>query len=720
VELNKVVSPAVLLLTLPLLGCGKILGIEEKHLLASDGTPSCSLVSDAGPAVRIINAIPDASALDLCHKPSNRASYGKPWFATHSSQCGEGVAYTQFTRNLAIDAGTYDFKLVAAGTNCDATGIEAAAVKITAQSSITLMAYGPDMPTARVATFPNRTEATDAQPVRFVNALNNAGQLTAGALKSNRTVMGTILFPNVEFGKVAPEGPGLSSLSIDDVDKMGYVTMGGASLSSLELDLGIQQATDTNIILKLRFPALQGHVYTAFALGTYGQNLPRPKIWSCDETVYEGPFLKCGNPVSVAVEAFDVNLADAFTVYVEERKNPAIEAILAENTDLLCVTELFNPAVTARLRDDESIAFQHRVFSDEVPSARVSSLAQTETGQAPVYPPVACPDDLGDTLGSWLHCAMDNPACTQVDPTTNEHQFVAPGAGAAQCMFNCGTGTATALLGELLGGGRSEAGSCYWCALTHLAAYESFEHTLDVCRKVVSEPERSHMVYGGTTGIAVFSRDLELGEPELVLLPSSGWQRAAMRVPVTLPNDSVIDYWCTSIRFPNTENEMCYAGAYAPPGREGSAIEQGLQVARVVEAIGQKAAATGIPAIVAVTANAGPERTDAATGEVLVHPLVEEIYDLMATAWPELVASQYVPACTYCGEKSANALNDSGTENSYWATHLFGIGISPSAVESTARTFTTPTISMTDAKGNALKAPVSQEYGMRSVVRITQ
>jgi len=727
VKVTKVVSSAVLLFSWALSGCGSILGIEEKHQSGSTGETSCPLVTDVLPAVRVMNAIPDSAALDLCHKNASNGNYGSAWFAPNRKSCGEGVAYTQFTRDLAIDAGTYDFKLVPAGSGCNAAGIEVLGVVIEATSSVTLMAYGTNLATARISTLPNLTQSPSLQPVRFVHALNNAGLTTAGLIPpaalaaptapTAPTVISTPLFVDVEYGRAARGSNGPSPSNYDYVDDKGYSIQGGSG--HLDLSFGVSVAPSVVVELSAPIPTDPGHAYTVFAIGTRGQTQPRPKLWSCDEAAHNGLFLVCGNPNNLAVEVFNSNLTDGFTPRIGERTGPAIEAILAEDTDLLCVTELYDPVIVQQLKDGASSKFPHRLFSNDIPAARTTAMTTTSSGTTPTYPPVACPGTYAAGLAQWFDCAKSVQNCTMTGDN-GETVFVTPGETAVGCMFACGaTGPARDMIGEIQDGGNPAAGSCYWCGITHLASYESFEATIRQCTSEVPIPDRSHMAFGGSSGLAVFSREAALGEPELVLLPSSGWQRAAMRVPVTLKNGAVFDYWCSTVRYPNNEYLLSYAGAYGTWGTSGSAEEQALEVADAVAAINARAQASGVPAIVGMVTHAGPSVVDPTSKKTLVYPFSELVFNMMED-WPELVASDYTPACTYCGDYTTNPLNSEGGQHRFWTTHLFGIGVSPSAVESTERTFMDATITMKDASNKSFMAPVSQHYGLRSVVTMTQ
>jgi hypothetical protein len=726
VESPKLVSSAVLVLLLPQLGCGRVLGIEEKRLVSAQPVPSsttCTLTAETGTALRIMNAIPGSPQLDLCHKPSTATSFASPWFAGSAGVCGVGVAYTQFTRNLAIEPGTYDFKLVPAGQGCDADGIEGSSITIATGSSVTLMAYGPTLSTGRISYLPNRIPSTDSQPVRFVHALNNADYLAAGMRSTSaaNTLVTPSLFAKVEFGKAAPSTG--QTGAFNDVDELGYVTLGGPTVPLYPLQLGVQQWGDDQIMMAAPLSLTRGHVYTIFALGTRGELANRPRIWSCDESSFvdSSPFLTCGNPDRIAIEVFDPNVPDLFTSLIAERTGPAISAIQAEDTDLLCLVDIFDPRIVDKLKKTDSSEFASVVFSRDIPASRVTSLTRAADGNAPVYPATACTDTLGTQLKAWLNATIEIPGCTTADPENpGEHLFAGTGDQALACAMNRGELGPTQMVIDIQTGNTGGSGSCYWCAVSHLEGYESFEHTMAKCTDSVPEGERPHLAFGGKSGLAVFSRKHALGEPELVLLPSSGWQRAAMRVPVTAENGTVFDYWCTSIRFPNTEAVLSYAGPYGTPGKNGSAEEQSLQIADAVEIIERRARETGTPAIVGVVAHTGPELIDPTSNQDLVYPFVPANFAQMGDYWTELVAADYTPACTFCGDPDTNPLNTFPTTNRYWTTHLFGVGILPDAVESTRRTFMDRVFDFTDATGNPAKGPVSQHYGLRSVVRITQ
>jgi hypothetical protein len=485
--------------------------------------------------------------------------------------------------------------------------------------------------------------------------------------------------------------------------------------------LGVAEGDNKQASLLVPLSVAPGHAYSLFALGVSGSVQQHPTLWSCDETVSNGLFLNCGNPVNVSFEVFNPSIADAFTSFVVERMGPATKAIVAEDVDVLCVTELFDPAAKNQVASLPSTQFQYRKFSDDLPQGE---LPLRQDGNPPEYLPTAClgdvtvPSSLTALINDFLQCGIDK-GCLSAS-TDGKHYVAKPGDIGSNCFYdNCaGLAGAIMLYSDPTGAIPDGQGvACYMCGLTHLASYESSEDTFTACTTDSSTP--AHMAFGGTTGLAVLSK-YPLGTPELVLLPSTGWQRAAMRVPVTLPNGTVVDHWCGSLRFPNSDDRLPYAGQYGGglSGYPGVLVEQQYEIQTFVDAVLAQRNTKGAPALAGLVTYCGPQLKDA-NGDTLVYPQAAESYAKLDAVWPRLVAKDYVPACTFCGDSTVNPLNAAGTTSSIWSTHLFADGISIDQVQSTERTFMDFTV--TPYPDNlAYKTPVSQHFGLRSVVTITQ
>jgi len=737
VKVLKAVSLAVLPLFGLHLGCAKLLNIDEKHYVANDGgaagsggsggqsgAATCDLAAPKSASIRIMNAIPTKTVVDLCVKVSSKSSYGDPWFKARGTACGTGVAYSQYTTDLGLDEGTYDFKFVAAGDKCTASGVELAGVGLAKDESLSLVAYGDSLDNAAISPLKNRTPEGLNVVLRFVNALNGADALTTG-FASNKELPSTLLpsiFKNVPFGGIAAStaaGP----LAFDRVYDDGYIIYGGGEVTrGGALSIGVAKADAADAFLVAPLPITPTKAYSIFALGIQGNIEHHPKIWTCDESVSDGLFLNCGNPVNVSFEVFNPNLADAFTSYVVERTNPAAKAIVAETADVLCVTELYDPKVRDLVRNLPSSQFKSRVFSDDIRIDVHAKMPPMQSGDPAPYAPTACPDTMVDLFDNFLNCGRDatdpvDAPCTTTD-AAGDHHLANPGDRATGCFASkCADLAVALMMADVTGMGQGV--TCYMCGLTHLASYETFEATRAACvTENTTQPE--HFAFGGTSGLAVLSA-YPLGQPELVLLPSTGWLRAAMRVPVTLPNGNVVDHWCGSLRFPNTEVELPYAGRYGQNGTSdsGSVAEQKYQIETLIKTVQARRATSGATAIVGLVTYTGPELTDA-KGTKLVYAQQADSYALLDAVWPRLVAPDYTPACTYCGNFNENPLNSSGSIGSFWSTHLFAEGVGPADVQSTVRTFNDAQPVTINTATGPLRTPISQHFGLRSAITVTQ
>lgn len=740
VKVLQAVSLAALPLLGIVLGCDKILGIDEKTYVDANGggdgggggngggggaasNPTCTLADAKDAAIRVMNAIPSSAVLDLCVKDSGTSTYGEPWFKSQSNACGPGVAYSRYTTDLGIAAGTYDFKLVASGDNCTSTGIEAPNIAIAKDESITLLAYGETLRQGGITPLKNRKAEGLNAALRFVHALNGTEQLTAG-IAAKRELPATLsvpIFNDVPLGGIAKASEG-GPLAIDNVYDDGYSLYAGGESTRVNLIVGVTPSGSTDVTLVAPIPVTPGLTYSIFAIGLQGSIEWLPKIWSCNETESDGLFLNCGNPINVSFEVFNSNLADAFTAYVAERTPQATKSIVSEPTDVLCVTELYDPKIKEAVKALSPAQLKYRAFSDDIALDIHQNMPLMQSGDPAPYSPIACPGDMALLFEDFLNCGRDatdplGAECTTVD-AQGSHHLAYPGERATGCFANKCTDKAVTLMSSDTEFGQGI--SCYMCGLTHLASYETFENTLAACTtENTAQPE--HFAYDGTSGLAVLSV-YPLGIPELVLLPSTGWLRAAMRVPVLLPNGTVIDHWCSSLRYPNTtEDELPYAGRYGmdDSGDPGAVAEQKYQIRTLVEAVQSRHQQSGTRALVGLVTYSGPELKDA-DGKKLVYGQQPDSYALLDAVWPRLVAPDYTPACTYCGSSTENPLNDAGATASFWSTHLFAEGLTPADVQSTERTFDdSRPVSILTPQGT-LKTPISQHFGLRSVVTVTQ
>jgi hypothetical protein len=442
-----------------------------------------------------------------------------------------------------------------------------------------------------------------------------------------------------------------------------------------------------------------------------------------------GYFANCGEPVVVNLGVFHPNLTDAFTDYVDVRESPALDAIANDKVDALCLPELYSPEIRQHLRDTLP---NSRVFlSDDYPDSPLSDLTD-QNSNAPQYQDPACRGELQTKLLAVEQCLVDptrtSECIGQSDPDASDgkHYFGFKGSLAIKCAAQ----GCQSEFGNILLTGTHEADACMMCAVAHLSSGEAIEDAYARCTS--TNQGQPHFVYEGSTGLALVTSSnvtVAPGEtPEVIVLPSSTWKRAAMRVPLRLQNGAIIDYWCASVRAPNSEAFMPNGGPYygydanGDPNPAGygtgaicNAAEEKLQISRLISAVNTRAASSDRRSVVAaltyVSPQIGDENNPTITG---LNP--ENFALFINPPWVELTRSDYTPKCTYCGDNPLNASSDF-----QWSEHLFGIGIGPDDVNDTNITFTDQSFTMTLYTGtDAIQAPVSQYYGIQSIVRVTK
>jgi len=702
-----------------------MVGIEERKLVA-DLSETCVLPTEGAAKVRLFHGAVTEERFDLCIRNEAADDYAATGlFARSGGTCPAGVGYSEYTVGFGLEPGVYDFKLVPWGSGCDGEGETAAGVTLAEGESTTLALHGGSAEELRVTVLPDAVASGSGMDVqiRFVHLLEGYASLDAGLAESGELESGyaTLIFRDTPFGEVAPQSRG-SALTIDDVNERGYMRFGGGEKPPASIQLSAGVSGETTSILNVPVKLQTGRAYSLFAIGQRDDKTYLPKLWMCEEDTAHQYLARCGQPVEVSFEVFNTNLTDTFTPYIEERTLPAVEAILGSDADVLCLTELYPPEIQQLLAEGSSARFASRAFADDIPAERVSGELSDQAGELPSYPAVACEGAVADLLADFLTCGITSTTASGsagelcAVEIEGEHFMQESGLVAEACMTNSCVVPALRLLAPPEGE-EFDYYWCYTCGLAHLVSGESFEASLRACTTASEQP--MHMAYGGRSGLAVLSR-YPLGEPELIRLPSDHWQRSVMRVPVTLPNSAEVDFWCGSIRFPNSEDQLPYAGPYGEGafGFEGNVAAQRLELMRLKQPVEEQAEQTGRTGIVAVSANCGPEVTN--DDETLVGGWVTENYEALAEDWVPVVAPDWEPRCTYCGDAEQNALNEDASEVMIWSSHLLSPNLAPRYVAETERTFLDTPVNVRLADGSRADAPVSQHFGLRSRVEVTQ
>jgi hypothetical protein len=722
----------LLCLTLTLGGicaCEKLAGIEKKELLPESdaGSKSCGIVSPSGIGLRVAHMVPVQQKLDICISLTGGQFSQLPMLAAGGSGCPSGIGYSQYTVPLILPAGTYDVKLVPQGSDCSADGPKTSGISISDTASTSVIAYGPDLARANLVHLEDADKSGPDISVRFFHALNGEGTLEAGL--ADATPPATIIrkiFSDIAFGNISQPSPsGTGTFPVDVRGYMDYGTssdVGGLQMGASRAESALSAITSSFISLK------KSHHYTLFLMGirdqllidTSGQPTYPPKLWSCDELSGEGLFAVCGDPSPISASIFHPNLTDAFTGYIDVREKGALDAIEKATLDVLCLPELYSPEVQQNLKDRISnMPGVTAYFSDDPTIVPAGDLTDA-SGVSPIYPDIACDGNYKTLISSFETCLLGLDCVGSSTPDAGQDYFGVAGSLA----IGCAAQGCLASVNDFVSAQSHDADACFMCAIAHLSSYESIENMYAKCTS--STGRKPHYVFNGSTGLALLTRlNLPAGQqPEVVLLPSSTWNRAALRVPLELPNKSVIDVWCADVRGPNPEPFLLNGGPYYGDAKGGDSAggntaEERLQIQRLIATINSHAQNDQRRAIVATLTYTSPQIKDSQDHE-LVTALVPENFKLFQDqpAWAELVAASYTPACTFCGDNPLNSITDN-----QWTHHLFGVGIGADTVTDTQRTFTTKSLSVLlydTSNGNQTSVPVSQYYGIQSTVRISQ
>jgi len=179
---------------------------------------------------------------------------------------------------------------------------------------------------------------------------------------------------------------------------------------------------------------------------------------------------------------------------------------------------------------------------------------------------------------------------------------------------------------------------------------------------------------------------------------------------VTLPNDAEIDVYCNHLTPVFDGLTFPYTGQYGEGevGARGWAAEQLLQAEKLIGLVEAESAAR--PAFVLGDFNAG--RSHQVGSDFVIVSEALATYELLAGAFTEAVSADYEPVCTYC---PTNSLNGAGT-NPVWIDLIFMANVDAEQIVETTRILDQDVV---EVEGGASRVPLSDHYGLRSVVMLT-
>lgn len=682
-------------IALAAVGCEQVLDIEPIEYVA--GPSAGCRAPDGDAAFRMANLVPAATSVDLClRKPGDAWKDAEPALDAAGTDCEPGVAFRQLTVPFGTDPGTYDVKFVEEGEPCTADGPSIDDVELEDDQTTSVILFGPSFEQATAKALVDSPAELGLIKVRFVHALEGVETLDAGVM-DEKTLPAKFLsrvFVDVPFAGVAEPLDGTLP-----VREHGYMQVGRGDVPLANFPLGAAPAGKEEALLVLPTDFEGGGAYSLFALGEVGSVDSPPALLSCDETRGDGIWAECGDPMDLTVDVYNPLLTDLFTPMVEERADPVAQAVMAADGDLVCLTEVYPPTVSAGLVEALRGAYPVAIDSNTLGPAN----AADEAGLSGPF----CPGELEIELEGFLECLASSPCVEERDGETH---LAVRGLDAINCIAEqCGEH----FFGLVPTGWDADSVAtkrCWMCSIVHLSGYQPLQGVRELC----TTGEQPFFAFEGSTGLVVLSK-YDVGKPELELLPSTGWQRAALRVPVQLDNGASFDFYCADLTYPHPDPYLPYVGPYGDGefGIAGAEAEQVLQVEQLSRWVTARSTDRGVRSILAGVLYSGPEVT--LQDEVLVRAEHEQAYELMTESFALLVVPGYQASCTWCVDNPWLSDAEMPSEIGVWSTHILGRGFRPEDVRQTVPTFTEPVLEV--GSGQAL--PLSPHYGLRSVLKVT-
>lgn len=413
-------------------------------------------------------------------------------------------------------------------------------------------------------------------------------------------------------------------------------------------------------------------------------------MMACSDEAAEPP-----PPTNVyTIDTFNVALAGSFVPYEAERRDPVVQAVASMETDILCVQEAWRASDKDRLEAASKKRFPYVVRFEH---GFDTPLDDPEDQAGNVPPANLAPPCAGDTVALFdevMQCLIDN--CSTV-PGSTDGMAVSARCAEESCFIQA----AQLLTGD------EEARRCYGCAVTSLPV-DNFGVIRDKC---TTNPDAS-LAFDGQSGVMILSRFPLVGAEDWVL-PGTWNRRVILRATAKLPNGVDLDVYCNHLTPVFFDIAFPYTGEYGEgeTGPEGWAAEQKLQVEKLIDYVSKHS--SGRRAVVLGDFNAGHEYR--VNDRMVMRAEGEEAISLLEGHYEEALVPDYVPACTYC---SSNPLTGLTKEwESAWVDHIFLHGIPKEAVIFSMRTLDAEVVSVGAAE--ELKVPVSDHYGMRTILELT-
>lgn len=399
-------------------------------------------------------------------------------------------------------------------------------------------------------------------------------------------------------------------------------------------------------------------------------------------------------PEEVVVDTFNVALAGAFIPYETERRQPIADAIAANESDILCLQEVWDQSDKELIRDTAAEAYPHVTFFEDDLDTPID-VPTDQQGQIPPLPTtVPCPDvevtegvTIVDQMNDAVDCLRDN--CSTM-PGSDDGRTTSAECASSQCVG----AVASLLFGD------AQQQRCYACVVTQLPTAKLGD-IRDSCATVVNQD----LAFEGQNGLMILSRHPFQTAEELVM-PGTWNRRTILRATIELPNGAELDAYCnhlTPIFDASPINTFPYTGQYGEgmTDARGWQAEQELQAQKLLDYVTERSGDR--PAVIL-----GDFNTGRSFSEQDIVAEAEETLSLLESVFAPAYAADYTPRCTFC---STNPVTDTAT--SVWIDHILLYNLSSESVLSTARIFDEAVVSVDDEI-----VPLSDHFGMRSTLAI--
>ncbi|MDH3200848.1 MAG: endonuclease/exonuclease/phosphatase family protein, partial [Myxococcales bacterium] len=419
----------------------------------------------------------------------------------------------------------------------------------------------------------------------------------------------------------------------------------------------------------------------------------------------------CVGVALVRVETYNLALAGAFIPYEQERRQALPQAMAATQSDILCLQEVWNQT------DKDAIAaaalqnFPYIIsFLNDLDTPLDDPTDQN--GQVPPAPTtVPCPDNVeaqpGVTIADQMNAAID---CVR-DGQDLQGNFCStiPGSDLGRTTsIQCAIEACLLDVGGLLFGTEQQQ-RCYACLATQLPT-DTFGTIRARCPTVINQD----LAFQGQNGVMILSR-YPLSNAVNWVIPGTWNRRVILSARAELPNGSDLDVYCNHLTpiFEGAGAGFPYTGQYGDglPDALGWEAEQFLQAEKLITHVQNVSGAT--PAVILGDLNAGRGYFDDPNN--LIFPEGEPTLDLLEATFTPAYTPTYTPACTFCQENPVAGVERTGT---VWIDHIQMYNLPASAVTDTVRTFDQNVLTVPDGAGGTMDIPLSDHYGMRSVIAV--